>query len=70
MPSDPVLFVRACTVNLKTAQGHDIVTNYRAELSATVPPYTSMLFAFTVSKDAVQNVSAVWDAMDVSVEIE
>lgn len=62
--------IRACTVNLKTAQGHDIVTNYRAELSATVQPYTSMLLTFTVSKDAVQNVSAVWDAMDVSVEIE
>lgn len=62
--------VSACTVNLSTASGNEIVNNYRAEVSAVVKASTGTLITFTVPKEYVQNISAVWDGMNASVVIQ
>lgn len=60
----------ACNLNLSTSQGNEIVVNYHSEISAILKSGTSMLLTVTVPVDAVQNVSAVWDAMQGNVTVE
>lgn len=62
--------VNACTVNLATAQGNEIVTGYKADVNVTVKSGTSMLVSFTVPKENVQNIAAVWNDMQASVVME
>lgn len=62
--------INACVVNLATTQGNEIVTDYRAEVNATVKAGTSMLVSFTVPKESVKNIAAVWNDMQADVIME
>lgn len=55
--------VNSCVVTLTTAQGVDIIRDYRADVSAFVKSGTSELVSFIVPKESVQNIAAVWDEM-------
>lgn len=62
--------INSCTVNLTTANGDVIISDYKAEVSASIIANTSDLITFIVPKDAIQNIAVVWGVMNAGVVIE
>ena len=62
--------VNACLVSMSTSQGIGIINQYRADVDVSVASGKSELVSFVIPKEAVDNISAVWDEMNAEITIQ